>query len=157
MFSQPRFVPEAPLESSPFEYPTERLEKRQLASPLAKKLAKEKKFDLSSIQGSGPNQRVTSRDLDKAQPSGLVNFGNREKPSIPSGFYEEVPLSPIRKIISQRLQESKTFIPHFYISQVIDAQLLVSVREQLKNHNLKVSVNDFIVRACALALREHKP
>jgi pyruvate dehydrogenase E2 component (dihydrolipoyllysine-residue acetyltransferase) len=155
LFAQPEFVPEPPLESSSFEYPTDRMEKRLLASPLAKKLAKEKGVDLSSIKGSGPNQRIMSRDLEKGQPSGLVNFSHREAPSIPSGSFEEIPLSPMRKTIGKRLQESKSFIPHFYISQVVDAQPLVKVREELKNHEMKISVNDFIVRACALALRQH--
>lgn len=154
-FAQPEFVPEPPLASARFEYPTDRMENRLLASPLAKKLAKEKGLDLSTIKGSGPNQRIMSRDLEKAQPSGLVNFSHRDEPSIPAGSFEEFSLSPMRKIIGKRLQEAKSFIPHFYISQVVDAQPLVKVREELKNHEMKISVNDFIVRACALALRQH--
>lgn len=157
VLAQPHFVPEPPLENYRFEYPTERVEKRILASPLAKKLAKEKGLDLSTIKGTGPNQRIMSRDLAKAQPAGLVNFSHRETPSISPGTYEEIPLSPMRKIIGQRLQESKSFIPHFYVTQTIDAEPLVSIREQLKNHEVKVSINDFIVKACALALRQHPP
>ena len=61
----------------------------------------------------------------------------------------------MRKVIGQRLQESKSFIPHFYITQQIDVDPLVSIREQLKNHDIKLTVNDFIVRACALTLRKH--
>ena len=153
--AQPRFVPEPPLENYRFEYPTERLEKRILASPLAKKLAKEKGLDLSSIKGSGPNQRIMSRDLTKALPSGLVGFSQRKIPSLPAGSYEEQQLSPMRKIIAQRLQESKSFIPHFYVTQILDADPLTSIRDQLKNHEVKLSINDFIIRACALALRQH--
>ena len=59
------------------------------------------------------------------------------------------------KVIAQRLQESKSFIPHFYVTQCIDAEPLVSLREQLKNHDVKLTVNDFIVRACAIALRQY--
>lgn len=153
----PSFVPEAPLENYSFEYPTERIEKRILASPLAKKLAREKNLDLSSVKGSGPHGRILSKDLSKAQAatSSLVNFGNRQEPSLAPGTYEELPLSPMRKIIGQRLQESKSFIPHFYVSQVVDAELLVSTREQLKVCDLKISVNDFIIKAVALALRKH--
>ncbi len=153
--AQPQFSPEPPIENYTFEYPTERAEKRILASPLAKKLAKEKGLDLSSVKGTGPNQRIMSRDLIKAQPSGLVNFGHRQAPSLPPGSYEEQPLSPMRKVIGQRLQESKSFIPHFYVTQVIDADPLAAMREQLKNQEIKLSINDFIVRACALALRQH--
>lgn len=155
VLAQPQFQPEPPLENYLFEYPTERLEKRILASPLAKKLAKEKKLDLSTIKGTGPNQRIMSRDLAKAQPAGLVNFGHREVPALPPGSYEEVPLSPMRKVIGQRLQESKSFIPHFYVTQTIDAEPLAAIREQLKNQEIKVSINDFIVKGCALALRQH--
>lgn len=155
MLAQPQFLPEPPLENYTFEYPTERLERRILASPLAKKLAKEKGLDLSTTKGTGPNQRIMSRDLAKAQPLGLVNFGHRETPSIPAGSYEERPLSPMRKVIGQRLQESKSFIPHFYVTQTLDAEPLTTIREQLKNQEIKLSINDFIVKACALALRQH--
>jgi pyruvate dehydrogenase E2 component (dihydrolipoamide acetyltransferase) len=155
VFAQPQFIPEPPLERYAFESPTVQQEKRILASPLAKKLAKEKGLDLSTIKGTGPNQRIMSRDLAKAQPLGIVDFTHRAKPSVPPGSYEEQPLSPMRKIIGQRLQESKTFIPHFYITQIIDAAPLVAIREQLKNHEVKFTINDFIVRACALALRQH--
>jgi pyruvate dehydrogenase E2 component (dihydrolipoamide acetyltransferase) len=153
--AQPQFSPEAPLENYTFEYPSEHLEKRILASPLAKKLAKEKSLDLSTVKGTGPNQRIMSRDLAKAQSSGLVSFGHRAKPSLPPGSYEEIPLSPMRKIIGQRLQESKSFIPHFYVTQIMDAEPLVAIREQLKNQEIKLTINDFIVKACALALRQH--
>jgi pyruvate dehydrogenase E2 component (dihydrolipoamide acetyltransferase) len=155
ILAQPQFAPEPPLENYTFEYPTERLEKRILASPLAKKMAKEKGLDLSSVKGTGPNGRIMSRDLAKAQPSGLINFSHRQEPLLPPGSYEEQPLSPMRKAIGQRLQESKSFIPHFYVTQVIDVEALVATREQLKNLEIKVSINDFIVRACALALRQH--
>lgn len=156
LLAQAQFVPEPPIENYLFEYPTERLEKRILASPLAKKLAKEKGLDLSSVKGTGPNERIMSRDLTKAQPVTGVNFSHRAAPSLAPGTYEELTLSPIRKVIGQRLQESKSFIPHFYVTQSVDAEPLVNVREQLKNQEVKVSVNDFIVRACALALRQHE-
>lgn len=152
---QPQFIPEPPMESIDFQFPTETSEKRILASPLAKKLAREKGLDLSTIKGTGPNQRIMSADLAKAQPAGLVHFGQRGTPSQPSGAYEEEALSPMRKVIGQRLQESKSFIPHFYVTQLIDAEPLAALREQLKNHDIKLSINDFIVRACAMALRQH--
>src|SRR5262249_17238321 len=66
MLQQPAFVPEPPLEQYAFEFPTEAAEKRILASPLAKKIAKEKGLDLSTVKGSGPHQRIMSRDLEKA-------------------------------------------------------------------------------------------
>lgn len=153
--AQPQFVPEPPMQQVDFQFPTEMLEKRILASPLAKKLAREKGLDLATIKGTGPNQRIMSTDLGKAQAASPVRFGQRESPSVPSGTYEELPLTPLRKAIGQRLQESKSFIPHFYITQLIDAEPLVAIREQLKIHEIKLTFNDFIVRACALALRQH--
>lgn len=152
---QPSFIPEAPLKSYAFEFPTEQQEKRLLATPLAKKLAKEKALDLSTVKGTGPNGRITSRDLEKAQSSGHLAFGHRDIPRTIPGSYEEIPLSPMRKVIGQRLQESKSFIPHFYVQQTILVDALVLLREQLKQVQLKVSINDLIVRACALTLRDH--
>lgn len=152
---QPAFVPEQPLEKYSFEYPSEVIEKRIPASPLARKLAKERGLDLSTIKGTGPNRRIMSRDLERAQPTGNAVFGHREEPNIAPGTYSEEELSPMRKVIGQRLQESKTFIPHFYVQQTVDAQPMVALREQLIQMGVKVSINDIILRATALALRQH--
>lgn len=152
---QPSFVPEAPIENYTFEYPSESLEERLLASPLARKIAKEKGVDLSTVKGTGPNQRVMSRDLELAQPAGKVSFGNRAVPQIAPGSFEEESLTQMRKVIGQRLQEAKMFVPHFYVSVDINAESLVQMREQLRTGEIKVTFNDFIIKACALALREH--
>lgn len=149
--AQPSFVPEPPLS----HYEIGKKSTKPLASPLARKLAAERGIDLSTIRGSGPNQRITSRDIDLGQPDAVVTFGREETPVLPPGSFEEETLSSMRKVIGQRLQESKTFIPHFYVIQEIDAEPLVAARSQLKNIQLSVSVNDFVVRACALALRLH--
>ena len=149
--SQPAFVPEAPL---PFS-PSKSSQEKSPASPLARHLAKERNLDLSTVKGSGPGGRVTSRDLDHAQPAGVVTFGRHEEPTIAPGTYLERSLSPIRKIIARRLQNSKSFIPHFYIQQTIDAEPLIALRTQLKAFGLHITFNDMIVRACALALRQH--
>lgn len=151
----PQFYPEPPLENYHFEYPISPLEKRVLASPLAKKLAREKGLDLSTVKGSGPHERIMSRDLSHAQSSGLVNFSHREIPSIPPGTYEEIPMTSVRKVIGQRLQDAKSSIPHFYVTQTLDAEPLHQIREQLKHHEIKLSINDFIVKATALALKKH--
>lgn len=151
---QPSFVPEPPLKDYQFEYPTEAIQGRVRASPLARKLAEEKGLDLSSITGTGPNQRIVSRDLEKAQPLG-ARPGKHETPSIAPGTYEEEPLSPMRKAIGQRLQESKSFIPHFYVEQAVDAEALVTLREQLAASGIKLTVNDFVLRAAAYTLRQH--
>lgn len=155
VMGQPAFVPEAPLKGYEFGVAGATAQGRLLASPLAKKLAKEKGIDLTTVKGTGPNHRIMSRDIDLGQHEGIVAFGRREAPTLEPGSYEEETLSPMRKIIGQRLQESKTFIPHFYVVQDVRADALNATREQLKNAGVKVSFNDFVVRASALALRSH--
>lgn len=152
---QPAFVPESPLEHYEFGSPVDAIEKRLIASPLARKLAHEKGLDLSTVKGTGPDHRIMSRDLERAQATGTVVFGRREVPSEIPGSYVEETLTPMRKVIAQRLQESKTFIPHFYVRQTIDVGALVSIREQLSTHGVKVSINDLIIKGTALTLRQH--
>lgn len=152
---QPTFVPEPPLKDYQFSFPEGNIAEKVLASPLAKKIAQEKGLDLTTVKGSGPKGRIVSQDLSRAQPDRKVTFGRREIPDVAPGTYEEIPLTPMRKVIGQRLQESKTFIPHFYIRQEIDAQPLFDIREQLKLFDLRPTVNDFIIRAVSLSLREH--
>jgi pyruvate dehydrogenase E2 component (dihydrolipoamide acetyltransferase) len=151
--AQPAFIPEAPLAMERPGAPA--AGGRTPASPLARRLAKKRGLDLSTVKGTGPGGRITSKDLERAQPAGLVTFGRVETPTIPPGTYEEIPLTPMRKAIARRLQESKSFIPHYYLKQTIDAAPLVAFREQLKAYDLHVTYNDLIIRACALALREH--
>lgn len=153
--TQPTFVPEPPLAHYTFPGPEGEIGRRIIASPLAKKLAKEKGIDLSTVKGTGPRGRIMSRDLELGQPAALVTFGRRETPSLLPGTYEEVMLTPMRKVIAQRLQESKTFIPHFYCTQEICVDKLVALRNELSSAGLKLSYNDFVMRASALALREH--
>lgn len=148
---QPAFFPEPPLKT----VETKPSSGKVHASPLARRLAKKRGLDLTTVKGSGPSGRITSRDLEEAQPDRLVTFGRQETPTIPAGTYEEIPLTPMRKVIARRLQESKSFIPHFYVKQVVDAEPIVACREQLKALDLKVTFNDLILRACALGLREH--
>lgn len=140
------FIPQPPISEST------KTDKRLFASPLAKRLAQEQGLDISSVKGSGPRGRVMSRDLTQAKKNGLKKAA---LPDIPPGSYTEETLSPMRKIISQRLQESKSFIPHFYVEQSINVEALVSFREQMKQLDNNISYNDCVVKACALALRQH--
>lgn len=121
---------------------------RVIASPLAKKVAKEKGIDLTKIQGSGPRGRIVAKDLEAAPRE-------RESELKPSGTYKEIPLTPIRRVIGQRLQESKSTIPHFYVTQTVDASELIRLREQLSHLEIKISFNDCVIKAVALALKEH--
>jgi pyruvate dehydrogenase E2 component (dihydrolipoamide acetyltransferase) len=151
--AQPAFVPEPPLKN--YEFPPAAAPSHIPASPLAKKIAKEKGIDLSTVKGSGPGHRVVSSDLDLGQPDLPVTFSRQERPTVAPGTFEEEKMSPMRKVIAQRLQAAKTFIPHFYVTMEVRAEKLLDAREQLKSLGHKISINDFVVRACALALREH--
>jgi pyruvate dehydrogenase E2 component (dihydrolipoamide acetyltransferase) len=151
----PTYRPEPPLENYEFNFPTGFQETRIKASPLARKLAKEQNLDLTAVKGSGPNERIMSRDLELAQKKGSVSFSNRELPQAAPGSFEEEPLTPMRKSVGQRMQESKMFIPHFYVTLEVDADPIAQIREQLEKGGIKVSINDLLIRATALALREH--
>ncbi len=153
--AQPAFAPAEPLEGYTYKTPRQAAEERVKASPLARKLARDKGLDLHTVHGSGPGGRVMSRDLEGAQAAADVAFGSNKVPQIPPGTYEEESLTPMRRVIAKRLQESKTFIPHFYVRQSIDAEPMVGARQQLIEGGVKVTYNDFVVRACALALRKH--
>lgn len=126
------------------------------ASPLARKLAREQGIDLHKVQGTGPGHRIMSRDLAQVPSSSPLKAFNRSSapaPSQPLGSYQTVVLSPVRKVIARRLQEAKSTIPHFYVRQKVNAEPLVAIRNQLANEEIKLTYNDFVLRACALALR----
>jgi pyruvate dehydrogenase E2 component (dihydrolipoamide acetyltransferase) len=150
--AQPVFVPEPPLKEYVFG---EAQTGYVLATPLAKKLAKERNIDLNTVAGTGPNNRVTSQDVGLGQLALPVTFGGNKKPALIPGSYIEEKLSPMRRVIGNRLQASKTFIPHFYVMQEIRAEKLVEVQDQLKNMGHKISINDLVVRATALSLKAH--
>ncbi len=135
-------------------------------TPVAAKIAAANGLDLSKVAGSGPSGRITKADVEKAQAAGTAKIGagtaKPEKPKLKvlradaASPVATVPLSPMRTVIAQRLTQSKQQIPHFYVSQRIDAGALAALREQLNLlDGVKVTVNDLIIRACALALRAH--
>lgn len=129
---------------------------RLKVSPLARKLAKRQGLDLSSVSGTGPGGRIVSRDLAKARPVGAPSVALQQQiAQAAPGPYTEETLTPMRKVISQRLQEAKAAIPHFYVTLKIDAQPLIDIREQLKHHDIKFTFNDFVIKACAFALKKH--
>ncbi len=132
----------APVQAAPVESQRQSDDSRVIASPLAKKLAKAQGIDLSKLQGTGPNRRIMSRDLSSTAP-------------IARAETVEEQLTPMRKVISQRLQEAKATIPHFYLTQVVNIEALLTMREQLKSNNVLVTINDLIVKASAVALAKH--
>jgi pyruvate dehydrogenase E2 component (dihydrolipoamide acetyltransferase) len=143
-FSLPTFIPAPPRTN--YEFDERGGFDKIAASPLAKKLAKEKGLDLASVKGSGPNGRIIAKDLEFAQSKGPVSL-EEGMPSIPPGT--------IRKVIGERLQASKMTIPHYYITDEVRVDKLIDIRAQLKEAGLKVTYNDFVLRAVALALKKH--
>lgn len=145
---------------------------RVVASPLAKTLAKEKGIDLASLSGSGPNGRIIKQDVDsyvapkveikQEQP---VEAKKEVKAPAKKGFvvpenpFEDIPLSSMRKTIANRLSESKQTIPHYYISSSIEMGATNVLRNELnkneKENGVKISINDIIIKAMALALRDY--
>jgi pyruvate dehydrogenase E2 component (dihydrolipoamide acetyltransferase) len=131
------------------------------ASPLAKRIAKEKGFDLKLVQGSGPGGRVILRDLTSAVAVAVAPLPRPSSPvPVTSGApYDDVPLTQIRKTIAKRLATSLGPIPHFFLTSEVDMERAAEAREAL-NKSLggtgKVSFNDIILKSVALALVKHR-
>ncbi|MFN4082384.1 MAG: pyruvate dehydrogenase complex dihydrolipoamide acetyltransferase [Bacteroidia bacterium] len=131
------------------------------ASPLAKKLAKEKGIDLTAIQGSGDNGRIVKRDVETYTPSTIQSsVQTKTEVVLPqivaTESFSEVNVSQMRKAIARRLSESKNSAPHFYLTMSINMDNAIAARAQINNNSeIKVSMNDLIVKAVASSLRKH--
>ena len=126
---------------------------RVLASPLAKKLAEAKGIDISNVQGSGENGRVVKSDVEQFKGGSSLS---KAAPIVGKESYEEINVSQMRKTIAGRLAESKFTAPHFYLTMEINMDKALSARAAINQAaNSKVSVNDMIVKASAMALRQH--
>jgi pyruvate dehydrogenase E2 component (dihydrolipoamide acetyltransferase) len=152
---------------------------RVFASPLARRLAREAGIDLSAVRGSGPHGRVVKSDIDAAKAGGVAVRAPAAAPAAkapavaPSmsdaqimklfedGEYDVVPHDNVRKIIARRLVEAKTTIPHFYLTADVEIDALLALRAQINaaaprdkegNQAWKVSVNDLVIKALAMAL-----
>ncbi len=151
------------------------------ASPLAKRLAKEANLDLAKVSGTGPHGRIVERDIKSAIAGGGAKAAPAAAPSASKapalapgmsdetikkffepGSYEEVPHESMRKVIARRLVEAKTTIPHFYLSVDCNLTALLAAREAInaaapknkeKQPAYKISVNDFVIKALAMALQ----
>ena len=122
---------------------------RTKASPLAKKLADEKGLPLNYIPGSGEGGRIVKRDIDAFMAGSAQGSANAVE-----SFYE-VEVSQMRKVIARRLAESKFSAPHFYLTMDIDMDNAMSARKAINDQGMKVSFNDMVVKACAMALKKH--
>ncbi len=132
-------------------------ESRIKASPLAKKLAEEKGVDISKVKGSGEGGRIIKEDIKNFKPSDSSQTEIIKLPQIHSSeSYDEVPVSQMRKTISKRLAESKFSAPHFYLTMEINMDNCIEGRNKInETSDVKISFNDIIVKACAVALRKH--
>ncbi len=135
-------------------------DERIKASPLAKKLADEKGIDLSNISGSGDGGRIIRKDIEeyKGIPAKTAEVQKEIKlPQIHSEeSFEEIPVTQMRKTISKRLAESKFSAPHFYLTMEIDMDNCIEGRKKInESSEVKISFNDIILKACAVALRKH--
>ena len=168
-------APAAAPAPAPAAAPAPRTGERIFASPLAKRLAQQHGLDLSRIVGSGPHGRVVKSDIEKAAASGGAKAapapaaakGLPSAPVIPGtpAFgepdFDLMPHSMMRKTIARRLQESKQFVPHFYLTVDCEIDRLLKTREEINGGApkegagaFKLSVNDLIIKACAIALKQ---
>ncbi len=131
---------------------------RVFVSPLAKKMAEEKGINLTQVQGSGENGRIIKRDIENFTPSAAIQSSAPVAKFVPSGQEDsdEVKHSQMRKVIAKRLGESKFTAPHYYLAVEFDMDNAIAFREQFNSiPDTKISFNDMVVKACALALRQH--
>ncbi len=172
----PETTPEAPV--APASAPREvQSGDRVFASPLARRIAKDKGIDLGSIKGSGPKGRIVKADVEgaPAQAASPAPSAPKAETAAPQALatgpstdvvlktyadreFEEVPLDGMRKTIAARLTEAKQSVPHFYLRRDIHLDALLKLRSQLNKtlaaRDVKLSVNDFIIKACAMALQQ---
>jgi pyruvate dehydrogenase E2 component (dihydrolipoamide acetyltransferase) len=152
---------------------------RIFASPLAKRMAAQAGLDLAALQGSGPRGRIVKADIERALKEGLpaaAPAAAEARPPLeapaapqpvapppaapvapPAAAYIEIPLTNMRKVIARRLTESKQTVPHFYLSMDCALDALLALRKELNERpgaDYKLSVNDFVIKAAALALRK---
>ena len=125
---------------------------RVFASPLARRIARDLNVDLARVSGSGPNGRVLKADVQAASRAGATALAAR--PAGPA--YEDIPHSNTRRVIAQRLAEAKRSVPHFYLTIDCEVDALLAARTQANEMvaGLKLSVNDLVIKAAALALRK---
>jgi pyruvate dehydrogenase E2 component (dihydrolipoamide acetyltransferase) len=133
---------------------------RVKASPLAKKMAEDKGIDLTSVQGSGPDGRVVKKDIEDykgGSSSSKPSSSSTSSKSFENLESKEVKVSQMRKVIARRLSESKFTNPHFYETIDIDMKAAMAARSSMNEANdVKISFNDIVVKACAIALTRHQ-
>lgn len=134
-------------------------EERIKISPLARSMAKERGIDLHNIHGTGDGGRIIKRDLEQYQPqqkSTAAMTGANSLPATTQESYMDFPVSQMRRVIAQRLSESKFQAPHFYLRMSVKMDNAIVARKAMNAISpVKISFNDYIIKACAMALRKH--
>src|SRR5690554_6861430 len=134
-------------------------------SPLARKLARDNDINLDEVSGTGPGGRIIRADIDAAIEAKVKGADKAKEKPAPTGQAAEdagdadvIPLNRIRKVTAKRLTESQA-VPHFFLTTIADVEKLIALRAEvnagLADQGIKVSINDFVVKAVALALRQH--
>jgi pyruvate dehydrogenase E2 component (dihydrolipoamide acetyltransferase) len=157
-------TPQAPAETkAPEAAASHSTNGRIKASPLAKKLAKDKGYDIGKISGSGEHGRITKIDVENYKPSAAPATpakAGAAPVSLPKVVgqesFEEIPVSQMRKTIARRLSESKFTAPHFYLTMEINMDKAIEARKSINEISpVKISFNDMVIKAAAAALRQH--
>ena len=157
------------IENTPETSSTTNTGGRIFASPLAKKIAKDKGINLSEVKGTGENGRIVKRDVENYTPSSTpseipTTVSKPDQSSAPLAAYtpvgeesfEDITNSQMRKVIAKRLGESKFTAPHYYLTIELDMDNAIASRKTINSlPETKVSFNDMIVKACAMALKKH--
>jgi pyruvate dehydrogenase E2 component (dihydrolipoamide acetyltransferase) len=130
---------------------------RQRSSPLARRIASERGLQLGAIQGTGPGGRIVKRDIENAKATGGAGRSAAADRLAAEGDFKDIPLTQIRKTIARRLAESSGPVPTFFLTAELDATRAAEMRAQLTEmgDQYKVSFNDIVIKAVALALAEH--
>jgi pyruvate dehydrogenase E2 component (dihydrolipoamide acetyltransferase) len=129
-------------------------EGRRFVTPIARRIAAQRGIDLALLKGTGPNGRIVRQDVEAYRAVPAVAAASPDTASTGSD-YRDVPLTGMRRAIAQRLTESKTTVPHFYVTAHVRADRLLSLRQEINTAGpRKISVNDFVVKAVAAAMLE---
>jgi pyruvate dehydrogenase E2 component (dihydrolipoamide acetyltransferase) len=148
----------APIIAAPIASQVVSTDQRVKASPLAKNIAKEKGISLTNLVGSGEDGRIVKKDVESYQgQTGAANSANVLQ-NLPIGqeSFEDLPLSQMRKVIAKRLAESMYSAPHFYLTIEVNMDNAKLAREQINSVSpVKISFNDIVIKACAIALKKH--
>ena len=139
--------------SEPAQPPASKDNGRLKASPLAKRLARDRGINLETVKGSGTSGRIVKRDVESFAPSSPRRPSN----AVSTGEYKDEPLTMMREAIAKRLSQSSVEAPHFFLTVEVNMENAIAFRESLNtfDEENKISFNDIIVKACSVALQEH--